>query len=395
MRFLFLSLAFLSLDFHLVAQNWQQISDFPGSARDDGASFTIGEIHYLGTGRSIDFSCTGDFYAYNAYLETWYPIAGLPQWQERQYASAFSFGQYGYLVGGENCNGFYFNTFWKYDPLSNQWQQMPALPAEGRAGCQSFMIGTDLFLIGGRNASGILNEVWCFHFDTQTWEQKNNLPFEGCWRGMSFAAGNTGYLAGGRTNANNQTGWNTQTWAYEPSTDAWSALSNLDFGSKMYISTAVSDSSLFVFGGIDPADQVSSDLLKVNLNTLQIDQLSPLSASARKGCMGFASNGYFFLSTGISGNDRLKETWRLGFLPNAIAPETDGFLVFQVIESAQIIIRIAPHLIGELIKICDLQGKVLYTHKIQQIEEELNLAFLPTGTYFLELKGYRKKCLRH
>ncbi|MFM6965475.1 MAG: hypothetical protein ACKOWM_07860, partial [Sphingomonadales bacterium] len=237
--------------------------------------------------------------------------------------------------------------------------------------------------------------VWCFHFDTQTWEQKNNLPFEGCWRGMSFVAGNTGYLAGGRTNANNQTDWNTQTWAYEPNTDNWTASGILDFGSKMYISTAMSDSLLFVFGGIDPTDQVSSELLKVNLNTLQIDQLSPLSASARKGCMGFASNGYFFLSTGISGNDRLKETWRLGFLPNAIAPETDGFLVFQVIESAQIIIRIEPHLIGELIKICDLQGKVLYTHKIQQIEEELNLAFLPTGTYFLELKGYRKKYLRH
>lgn len=390
MRFLFLSLAFLSLDFHLVAQNWQQISDFPGSARDDGASFTIGEIHYLGTGRSIDFSCTGDFYAYNAYLETWYPIAGLPQWQERQYASAFSFGQYGYLVGGENCNGFYFNTFWKYDPLSNQWQQMPALPAEGRAGCQSFMIGTDFFLIGGRNASGILDEVWCFHFDTQTWEQKNNLPFEGCWRGMSFVAGNTGYLAGGRTNANNQTGWNTQTWAYEPNTDTWSVLSMLDFGSKIYISTAVSDSLLFVFGGIDPADQVSSELMKVNLNTLQIDQLSPLSASARKGCMGFASNGYFFLSTGISGNDRLKETWRLGFLPNAIAPETDGFLVFQLLEGSKIMVRILPHWVGESIQLRDLQGHLLEKITLEQTEQIISLDGYPAGYYLIEVKGLTK-----
>lgn len=388
MRFLFLSFVFFAYNFHLKAQNWQQISDFPGSARDDGAAFSIGEIHYLGTGRSIDFSCTGDFYAYNAYLDIWYPIAPLPQWQERQYASAFSYGECGYIVGGENCNGFYFNTFWKYDPLSNQWQEMPALSTTGRAGCESFLIGQDFYLIGGRNATGILNEVWCFHLDTQTWEQKDNLPFEGCWRGMAFSALNTGYLASGRTNADNQTGWNAQTWSYEPNTDTWSASSTFDFGAKMYTSTAVSDSLLFVFGGVDPTDQVSSEVLKVNLNTLQISNLNPFNASSRKGCMGFAGNGYFFLSTGISGNDRLKETWRLAFLNNASMLEEKEFCVVQMQGEGKFSLLFQPHYIGAELSVLDMNGNLLLVVSIEQTKQMISLEHLNSGIYLLEMNGH-------
>jgi len=45
MRILFLG--FINLIFlgGLKAQIWQQFTDFPGVARDDGASFSIGSIH--------------------------------------------------------------------------------------------------------------------------------------------------------------------------------------------------------------------------------------------------------------------------------------------------------------------------------------------------------------
>lgn len=375
------------------AQNWQQINDFTGSARDDGASFSIGSIHYLGTGRSLDFSCTGDFFAYDSYLEIWYPVASLPLWQERQYACAFSHEQNGYIVGGENCNGYYFNTFWKYDPTANLWSEMPALPAAGRAGCQQFMLGTDFYLIGGRNANGILNEVWCFHFASNTWEQLGNLPFEGCWRGLAFGNGANGFLAAGRTNAANQTGWNTQTWSYEKLTDTWSATNVLDFGSRMYVNTAQADSLVFVYGGVDPNDNTLSSIEKINLNTLQKTNLSSFSSTPRKGCMSFAANGYFYLSTGISGNNRLKETWRLAFSPEAAITENQLLAVYNVLQEGILIVRVNPILIGEELKIRDLQGRILHTQQVQQIEEKISLNLHPIGTYFIEIRGYSRKCL--
>lgn len=387
MRILFLG--FINLIFlgGLKAQIWQQFTDFPGVARDDGASFSIGSIHYLGTGRSLDFSCTGDFYAYDSNLEIWYPVASLPLWQERQYACAFSQEQYGYVVGGENCNGFYFNSFWKYDPNINLWSEMPALPAAGRAGCQQFMLGTDFYLIGGRNANGILNEVWCFHFASNTWEQLGNLPFEGCWRGLAFNNGAHGFLAAGRTNTANQTGWNTQTWSYEKLTDTWSATNILDFGSRMYVNTAQTDSLVFVYGGVDPNDNTLSSLEKVNLNTLQKTNLSSFAGTPRKGCMTFAGNGFFYLSTGIAGNNRLDETWRLAFLQNAAFESSEHFEVFQKINSFEIIVKIPAHLIGQRAYIKDIQGR---THKeliLENTQQVYSFSSFSPGIYLIEIRG--------
>lgn len=394
MRILFFCFVFLTFNANLKAQNWQQFTDFPGSARDDGACFSIGSIHYCGTGRSLDFSCTGDFFAYDSYLETWYPVASLPLWQERQYASAFSYEQHGYVVGGENCNGYYYNSFWKYDPNTNLWNEMPALPAEGRAGCQHFMLGTDFYLIGGRNANGILNEVWCFDFTTNTWGQKGNLPFEGCWRGLAFSNDTSGFLAAGRTNTLNQTGWNTQTWSYDKLTDSWSAMGLLDFGSRMYVNTAQADSLVFVFGGVDPNDNTLSSLEKINLNTLQKTNLSSFASAPRKGCMSFAGNGYFYLSTGIAGNNRLDETWRLAYRPDASIVENNLLEAFTLLQDELILVRVNPILLGEQLKIRDLNGRILHSQEVDEIEEKIAVNFLATGSYFIEINGYSRKFLR-
>jgi N-acetylneuraminic acid mutarotase len=394
MRILIFSFVFLTLSGNLKAQIWQQFTDFPGVARDDGASFSIGSIHYLGTGRSLDFSCTGDFYAYDSYLEIWYPVASLPLWQERQYACAFSHEQYGYVVGGENCNGYYFNSFWKYDPNTNLWSEMPTLPAEGRAGCQQFMLGSAYYLIGGRNASGILDEVWCFDFTTNTWEQKGNLPFEGCWRGLAFSNASNGFLAAGRTNTANQTGWNTQTWSYEKLTDTWSATNILDFGSRMYVNTAQTDSLVFVYGGVDPNDNTLSSLEKINLNTLQKTNLSSFASTPRKGCMSFAGNGFFYLSTGIAGNNRLDETWRLAFSQDAGIFENNLLEAFTVLQDELILVRVNPILLGKQLKICDLHGRILLSQEVDEIEEKIAVNFLLKGTYFIEINGHTRKFLR-
>ncbi len=391
MRFLFLSLAFLSLDFHLVAQIWQQISDYPGGARDDAAHFSINGIHYVGTGRGTDFSCKGDFYAFEPMSSNWTAIAALPMWQERQYTSAFGYGGNGFVVGGENCLGNYFNTFLKYSPTTNIWTSMPDLPAAGRAGCEHFIIGSDLYLIGGRNNSGTLNEVWCFHFDTNTWEQLNNLPFNGCWRGLAVAYNNFGYLFGGRTADLNQTGWNAQTWSYEPSTDTWTTFSGFEVGEMMYQSMAQTDSLLFIFGGVDTNDQTQVDLVQINLNNLQIDTLTPFAASPRKGCVAFTSLGYFYLTTGISGNERLQETWRYAYLSNAAVESIIPFELGINFDKKQLLVTLQQPMIEAHVHILDLQGRQMFSQKCSQETLSFDLTELPTGIYFIEVGGYTKR----
>ncbi|MFM6947167.1 MAG: Kelch repeat-containing protein [Flavobacteriales bacterium] len=389
MRIILVYLLLFSLN--VEAQGWQQLTAFPGGARDDGAQFTINDIHYCGTGRAIDFSCKGDFYAYQSNTGSWLPIAPLPLWQERQYTSAFSYDGFGFVVGGENCLGNYFNTFLKYSPLTNSWTSMPDLPAAGRAGAQHFLIGADLFLIGGRNNSGILKEVWCFHFNTNSWEQLNDLPFNGCWRGLCATYNDVGYLFGGRTNDAAQSGWNVNTWKYEPTTDTWTLFSGFTVGEKMYQSMAQQDSLLFIFGGVDPNDQTHSELVQINLNSFQIDTLSLFDGSPRKGCIGFTSAGYFYLSTGISGSERLDETWRFAYLSNAGFTEKNPFDISINFENKQLQLVLKEPMNAENARILDIQGRALLAQKCTQKTLLFELSSLPTGSYFIQVASFTKR----
>lgn len=386
MRVLLLILLLLTSE--AKGQFWQQQAAFPGISRDDGTQFSIGNLHFCGTGRGSNFACTADFFVYDALNSTWNTAASLPVWQERQYASAFSYQEKGYILGGENCNGYYFKTFWRYAPLTDTWEPMPDFPGTGRAGAQHFLIGPDLYWVGGRNETGILNEVWCFHLNSNQWEQLGNLPFAGIWRGMGFANQSYGFVAGGRTNDAGQTGWNSDTWRYDPQNDLWSNFSlQLDFGSRMYLGSAQTDSLLFVFGGVDVNDNVLSSLEKINLNTFQIEQLLPFSGSARKGCMSFAGNGYFHLSTGITANDRLNETWRIAYNPEAQITEHEMFEVAINLQDAALHIECSPGLIGEELHILDIQGRNLMVLHLSKTKEVIPLEQLPSGLYFAALRA--------
>ena len=60
LKLLFTSL-FLLFIFNVNSQSWIQIDDFPSSARDDGASFVIGNKAYCGTGFKVGWTETKDY----------------------------------------------------------------------------------------------------------------------------------------------------------------------------------------------------------------------------------------------------------------------------------------------------------------------------------------------
>ncbi|TAF86975.1 MAG: T9SS C-terminal target domain-containing protein [Flavobacteriia bacterium] len=110
--------------------------------------------------------------------------------------------------------------------------------------------------------------------------------------------------------------------------------------------------------------------------------------------MSFVGNGYFHLTTGIAGNDRLNETWRLAYSPEADLIENEFFEVYNLLQDASLLVRIHPVLIGANLSVRDVQGRVLQTLQLSQTEHLISIADFPTGTYFVEVQGYTKKCLR-
>jgi hypothetical protein len=292
-------------------QTWEQTLSFPGTPRDDGTHFSIGTKHYVGTGREVGFGCTRDFYSFDESTLNWSTIASLPPGKERQYVSTVSWNGKGYLFGGVDCAGNYQNDFWCYDPLTDLWTALNPLPSAGRGGMVQFVIQDALYVIGGRNDAAILNEVWCYDFINEAWIQKNNLPFDGIWRGVAFTYQDIGFIGLGKNNLNNQTDYNSAVWSYESITDSWTIVPNLNLGQRAYVGSAQTDSTLFLFGGLNPANQLLTSFERIDFADFSIHILPDFSSVARKGGCAFLVQNDFYYTTGVSTDTRFNETWRL------------------------------------------------------------------------------------
>lgn len=202
---------------------WEQLPDFPGTARDDAAAFSIDCDVYVGTGMQVGWSLTNDFWRYDSFNQTWSPSTSVPA-SPRQYCTAQSISGQGYLFGGLDASG-PLNELWSFDPGTQSWIQRASLPGAGRYACGSFVSANDLYICGGIIAGGTaLTELWRYEPSTDSWEQRTSLPGVGRHR-MGTAEG--GFVAGG---ADSSYAALDECWSYNISGDEWAPMPALPEG---------------------------------------------------------------------------------------------------------------------------------------------------------------------
>ncbi len=178
------------------AQVWQQLPSFPGTPRDDAASFAIDNYIYVGTGMEVGWGLTNDWYRFNMITDTWEPIASLPA-SPRQYCAGFTVEGIGYLFGGINGNGA-LNELWSYDPAEDEWTQKASLPAEGRSACAaSEGFGYGIVATGMLASGTATNEAWKYHPGTDSWEQMADVPGPPRHRAAGYLANGGMTISGG------------------------------------------------------------------------------------------------------------------------------------------------------------------------------------------------------
>lgn len=195
------------------AQQWTQLPDFPGTARDDAAAFTIGTDIYVGTGMEVGWGLTADWWKYDIIGATWTQVASLPT-SSRQYCAAFSLQEKGYLFGGTDGTD-PLNELWMYDPASDAWSQRASLPDQGRYAAVALSNGTEAFVCTGMQTDG--------------------TPTNTCWR-------------------------------YDPIADAWYAAAPLP-GIARHRATALTDGTIAMAGGADASDQPLADGYRLDGST--------------------------------------------------------------------------------------------------------------------------------
>ena len=123
------------------AFNWSTAEDFPGTQNAGTTCFVVGNYAYIGTGGVSPLgkgaTLSAQFYRFDAINDAWKPCADFPG-TLRSFATGFSVGAMGYIVGGVDVNGNYLKDVWRYDPTADKWSQLADFPGGARASALGF-----------------------------------------------------------------------------------------------------------------------------------------------------------------------------------------------------------------------------------------------------------------
>lgn len=379
----------LLLPHFLWSQSWQQLSDFPGTARDDGSNFRIDSIVYCGLGLEVGWTCTNDFYAFDLTTETWITAPAFPSNKQRQYACGFSSKGYGYIFGGIDCSNTFLNDLWEFNKSTGNWTQKTSLPAVGRSGAVVFTINDSVYVVGGKNSTNnALAEVWAYHPMTDTWLQKPDLPFNGLWRGVAYSYNDSGLVGLGK---NNLEQYNRDFYLFEQSSNNWTIVPALHHSGRAYSGFSQIDSLGYLFGGADTLGNISPDFEKIDLHNLTINSLAPFPATARKGCMSFAFNDSYYLTTGVSIAARYKETWKA--IQVVAVDESNTSNTFSLYPNPSFgNFKIESDIIIKRIRIINLLGAMVYQSEINSKDSVIDTT-LDAGIYSLSVTNEKNQSI--
>ena len=122
------------------------------------------------------------------------PLASIPV--GRASAVSFSVGGKGYVLGGRTTTrGGYLNDFWMYDPLHNEWIQLPDAPFKARVNAVAQVCGDKVFVGLGYNGGGVYDTTsyqrdwWMYDTQSGEWERRADYPTYETAGASAFAVG--------------------------------------------------------------------------------------------------------------------------------------------------------------------------------------------------------------
>lgn len=319
--------------------NWTRSSTFSGPQRSEAVAFVINNIAYAGTGRNPN-NTTGffnDFYAFDPSKGGWSQVTSMPTAAGLRYgAVAFTANGKGYVAGGNNGNGVYLKDVWLFNPDSTttvgstvtvgKWRQVASLPVAlyGAVGGSLNNVG----IVGsGFDGSNNTNIFYRYNPTTNAWSQLP-VPFPGDKRtgASAFVAANQFYVVGGSNNSANV----TDVYAYDAAATKWTAkrfLRSVSNSTETYdysgvarsqaVAFTVNDKGYVALGGstlttcyeYSPADDAWT--LK---NPISGATGTGATGTARNNAVGFGIGNYGYVGLGVNGSTRLDDFYR--FAPN-------------------------------------------------------------------------------
>jgi N-acetylneuraminic acid mutarotase len=188
--------------------SWTRKKDFPGSPRHNAVAFEINGKGYFGTGlTNIGNPYLNDFWEYDPATDQWTQIDNFPG-DGRASSSAFTLNGKGYVGLGTteffvyymNDDNKYFKDFYSYDPLSSSWTKIADFQGIDRYSATAFTNGNVAYVgTGWWGADGppgstkVSEDFWKFDPSSNSWTQIPNFP-TATYMAVGFTIDTTGYV---------------------------------------------------------------------------------------------------------------------------------------------------------------------------------------------------------
>ena len=258
---------------------WQPIANFPTTIQDNLAEYNGGKLYSgFGYNGSADVKT---LYAFDPTAGTWSQLASATDTRETP-AHGFIGGKL-YVAGGWGPSGSPDSTTEVYDPAANSWASGPAWSAP-LAGSGSAVLGTKLYVVGGCGAATCgSTSVSVLDTAAGTWSTAAAYPETTSWLACGGINGKV-YCAGGSDGTNTS----AHTYAYDPAANSWTKLTDMPAGAWGSAYTAA-NGQLLVQDGVNSSGTLTNVGFAYNPATDAWSALPNANAAAYRfgGALGF------------------------------------------------------------------------------------------------------------
>lgn len=375
-----LSIAITFINVSAFAQ-WQQRANTPFT-KDHGIGFSLDGYGYVLTGGANGqvFSATKDFFKYDPSTDSWEQLPDYPG-PNRGYGIGDVWNGKVYFGFGLDGNT-YLNDLWSWDPATDMFVQLPSCPCDGRVH-PAFVISNGKIYVGaGGNTNGDLADFWEYDISTQAWTQIPSIPGNR-HHPYQFAIDGDIYVGNGHL----------PTWfRYTPGSTGWVMVEPLvarvagaqfSYNGKGYaLSGADINHNVFGTGEFWEYDPIADTWTA----------LPPHPGTSRFGPTQFVIDNYIYILAGYERNDPtftmipLSTMWRYELSPSLDVDEVGEEVVGSVYPNPTentINIDLNKELsTSTIINIYSVSGQLMMSLPFQ---ESIDISSLSDGMYILDV----------
>ncbi|MEN6428514.1 MAG: LamG-like jellyroll fold domain-containing protein [Phycisphaerales bacterium] len=301
----FMTATFLSLS---AQAGWTRKADMPTARTSLAACVVDGKIYAIG-GAPQNQVVTATVEQYDPGTDTWTPKASMQT--PRAFFGASEVNGRIYAVGGWAQGGAYLASCEEYNPVADTWTTKASM-STGRCFLSTVAVGGKLYVLGGgtRVGGNSLNDptmtlLTVEEYDpvTDTWTRKADLPRLHGGPGAASEADGTIYFAGAGDTLMIGTGSDRGVPlvdAYDPATDTWTTKASM-LTARAFFSSCATSGKIYAIGGCVTGAYNSSETFSIEAYDPATDTWSwmPDMQFKRKGLASAAVNGKIYAIGGV------------------------------------------------------------------------------------------------